>query len=138
MAAFALTGGDSSRLTPLMPAAATTDLPAARPRVTLDKDGYPVLPPGMSMMFINGKGRWHSAAGTMSDLADMLSVQLNMPVTDETGLSGKYDLTLAWASGAEGPTIFVALEDQLGFKLEQKRGWVDVLVVDKVEKPAIN
>jgi uncharacterized protein (TIGR03435 family) len=67
-----------------------------------------------------------------------------MPVTDITGLTGKFDFTLTWAmdrggpspaSDADsGPTIFNALQTQLGLKLEQKKGPVDRLVIDHAER----
>ena len=67
------------------------------------------------------------------------------PVVDETGLKGKYDFTLRWqpnetATNEEGapPLLFTAIEEQLGLKLEPKRGMVDVMVVDKVERPSEN
>ena len=81
---------------------------------------------------------------SMAELAGILSKQIHMPVTDITGLTGKFDFTLTWAvdrgvpspaSDADsGPTIFNALQTQLGLKLEQKKGIVDRLVIDHAEK----
>jgi uncharacterized protein (TIGR03435 family) len=60
-----------------------------------------------------------------------------MPVTDATGLQGKFDLTLSWVMGLaapsetasdadSGPDLFSAVQEQLGLKLEQKKGpWID-------------
>jgi uncharacterized protein (TIGR03435 family) len=65
-------------------------------------------------------------------------------IIDRTGLKGKYDLTLKWASErdpsveATGPSLFSAIEDQLGLKLESTKAPVDVLVIDSVEKPSPN
>jgi uncharacterized protein (TIGR03435 family) len=81
---------------------------------------------------------------SMTELAAILSKQVHMPVTDITGLTGKFDFTLTWAmdrggpspaSDADsGPTIFNALQTQLGVKLEQKKGPVDRLVIDHAER----
>jgi uncharacterized protein (TIGR03435 family) len=86
---------------------------------------------------------------SMAELSAILSKQVHMPVTDITGLTGKFDFTLTWAmdrggpspaSDADsGPTIFNALQTQLGLKLEQKKGPVDRLVIDHAERvPAGN
>jgi uncharacterized protein (TIGR03435 family) len=67
------------------------------------------------------------------------------PIIDETGLAGRYDFTLKWlpdtATEPEGmqiPGVFTAMQDQLGLKLEPKKGPVDVLAVEKVERPSAN
>jgi uncharacterized protein (TIGR03435 family) len=77
----------------------------------------------------------------MDDFVGRLSDQLRRPVTNGTGLRGKYDFTLSWviegpgySTDDSGPTIFGAIQEQLGLKLEQKRGPVELLVVDHIEK----
>lgn len=92
-------------------------------------------------------------------LADLLSNQLSRPVVDRTGLSGRYDFTLFWAletGGAgiprvdpppdeidmqsapvmsdPGLSIFTAVQTQLGLKLEPRKGPLEMLVVDRIEK----
>lgn len=75
-----------------------------------------------------------------------LSSQLEHTVIDKTGLTGKYDFTLNWqpAAGADASeesstaSIFTALEEQLGLKLEATKAPVDVLVVDHLEMPSEN
>jgi uncharacterized protein (TIGR03435 family) len=61
------------------------------------------------------------------------------PVVDRTGLSGRFDFTLTWApegsTDTDAPSIFTALQEQLGLKLEPTTGPVDVLVIDSVERP---
>jgi uncharacterized protein (TIGR03435 family) len=106
----------------------------------LAADGYPQLPKGITMAWMNGRARWQDPKGTMETLAGVISGQLGKPVTDSTGLNGKYDIALFWAAESRkpedepGPTIFSALQDQLGLKLEQKKGMVEMLIVDKAEK----
>lgn len=88
-------------------------------------------------------------AVTMDQLAKTLSKQdLGRVVLDDTGLSGKYDFTLTWAPGnvaadpnsanTSGPSIFTAVTDQLGLKLESQKEPVPVLVIDYIEMPSIN
>jgi len=60
-------------------------------------------------------------------------------VVNETGLAGAYDFELKWVrDGAEGPSIFEALSEQLGLKLEPKKAPVDLVVIEHVEKPTEN
>lgn len=82
--------------------------------------------------------------GTMRELALALGSQLRAPVIDDTKLKGNYDFRLRYALdepffGAppdpNTPTIFTALERELGLKLEASRGPIPVLVIDSVERP---
>jgi uncharacterized protein (TIGR03435 family) len=73
----------------------------------------------------------------------ILEAQLKYPITNETGISGQFDLSLKYVrddapGGAEGPSVFAALEDQLGLKLEARRGPVEVFVIDSAQRPAEN
>jgi uncharacterized protein (TIGR03435 family) len=81
-------------------------------------------------------------------LASVLSRIVQRIVVDRTNLKGNYDLTIVFApdqslqgsadtpvADSNAPSIFTALEEQLGLKLEPTRGPVDVLVIDHVEKP---
>jgi uncharacterized protein (TIGR03435 family) len=67
-------------------------------------------------------------------------------VDDRTGLKGVFDFALDWtpdvnslgspaASATNAPSIFTAVREQLGFRLDARKGPVDVLVIDHVEKP---
>lgn len=74
-------------------------------------------------------------------LTETLSNVLGRPVTNETGLDGPYDYKLEWTpegSDAGGPSIFTALTEQLGLRLESKKGPVQVFVIEKIEKPSEN
>jgi uncharacterized protein (TIGR03435 family) len=54
---------------------------------------------------------------------------------DKTGLAGVYDANLTWNDSEEGPSLFTAIQEQLGLKLESTKAPVDVLVIDHVERP---
>ena len=90
----------------------------------------------------------------MTMLASMLSGQLNRPVIDHTNLKGNFDFSVDYTpdqmpqipAGAtlppglalpspDGPSLLTALQEQLGLKLENTRGPVDVLVIDAVQPP---
>jgi uncharacterized protein (TIGR03435 family) len=76
---------------------------------------------------MNGIGR------TMADLAVKLAPYAERRVFDATGLEGRYDFELRWS---EEVSVFTAIQEQLGLKLESARSAVDVIVIDHVEKPA--
>lgn len=76
---------------------------------------------------------------TMEWLAGHVSGQPGKPVNNKTGLNGKYDISLHWASDqaadtGSGPTLIQAVRDQLGLRLESKKGPVEFLVVDHAER----
>jgi hypothetical protein len=68
--------------------------------------------------------------------------RLDRTVIDNTGLAGEYDLKLEWAADettdSSIPSIFTALQEQLGLKLESTKGPVEVIVIDHVERPSEN
>ncbi len=93
----------------------------------------------------------------MSRLADTLASRLGRPVVDSTGIKGVFDLELKWTpdesqprgpkesmeplpvdDGAGGPTIYTALQEQLGLKLEARKGTAEILIIDHIEKPSEN
>ena len=85
-------------------------------------------------------------AVTTAGLAAMLTSHTGRTVIDKTGLTGKYDISLKWTpdnappatSGDQPPSIFTALQEQLGLKLESSKGPVDTLVIDHIEMPTEN
>jgi len=84
-------------------------------------------------------GRLPARKWTMDRFAKWLEGRAEGPVTDATGLKGEYDFVLWWSFDAldnpdAGPSMFSALQSQLGLKLEPKKGPVDVLVIDHAEK----
>jgi uncharacterized protein (TIGR03435 family) len=81
----------------------------------------------------------------MKHLAKALAGSIHRTVIDKTGLKGTYDLTLQWSndenpdSGAEqAPSIFTAVQEQLGLKLQSAKGPVETLVVDHAAMPSEN
>jgi uncharacterized protein (TIGR03435 family) len=81
----------------------------------------------------------------MATLAKTLSDQVHRTVIDKTGLTGSYDVTLKWspedgpsAETDTAPSIFTALQEQLGLKLHPAKGPVETLVVDHAEMPSEN
>jgi uncharacterized protein (TIGR03435 family) len=88
------------------------------------------------------RGGYTVKNATMASWACQLSAQreVQRTVIDETGLAGKFDFTFAWdmSQNGPGPSIFAALEEQLGLKLEPRKAPVDSIVIEHVEKPSEN
>jgi uncharacterized protein (TIGR03435 family) len=86
---------------------------------------------------------------TVALLAEQLSRSLGRIVVDQTGLDGRFELSLKWtpddaAAGSgtalaeTGPSIFTAIQEQLGLKLESRKGPVPILVIDHIDLPSQN
>lgn len=73
---------------------------------------------------------------SMARLADLLTVFWN-PVADKTGLTGDYDFRLTW-NDADGPSVFSAVQEQLGLKLEPQKVPLSYLIIDSAQKPSEN
>ena len=90
------------------------------------------------------RGTISGHAAAIGLLALNLSNALERRVIDKTGLSGKYDFELKWApeavppADADPPSLFTALSEQLGLRLESQKAPVEVFVIDAVEKPTEN
>lgn len=99
-------------------------------------------------------GELNAVGMLLSNLADQLSREVGRQVVDKTGLQGRYDFTLHWTPDApaggpggpgdapppdsSGPSIFTALQEQLGLKLESQKGPVETLTIESIEKPSEN
>jgi bla regulator protein BlaR1 len=126
------------------------------------KPGQPLLSRVGIMM---GRGQLNMNGAPMSAFANALSDQVGRKVLDKTGLQGNYDLALQWTPDegqgrmfggpgggpdgrpaadsppppdASGPTLFTALQEQLGLKLESEKGPVETLVIAHIERPSEN
>jgi uncharacterized protein (TIGR03435 family) len=109
----------------------------------INVQGHPV-----QFLQLHGELRVHGLA--VSDLARWLWLQegdLGRPVLDQTGLKGKYDFDLKWTPDAgtetappdtSGPSIFTAIQEQLGLKLESTTGPKESVVIVHIEKPSEN
>ncbi len=103
----------------------------------------------------------HSVAGngiSMAELAMALSNALQRPAIDKTGLTGRFDVHVEWTADQSTPgfvapglapapagqadpngkSIFTAIQEQLGLKLESTKGPVEFLVIDRLERPSEN
>ena len=103
-----------------------------------------------------GPASLSGTAAPLSALVDLLSQRLGRSVIDKTGLTGAYDFMLEWVpdgselrssgdapgtpppAASDGPSIFTALQEQLGLKLESAKGSVAMLAIERAEKPAEN
>ncbi|MBZ5679759.1 MAG: TIGR03435 family protein [Acidobacteriia bacterium] len=128
---------------PKLKAAATEDGSTAAPSAPMhavDKDGYPVFQPGENgTTVVNFRARMHHPQMSVEQLAVELSGAVGRPVRDATGLKGTYEIGLTWVpdrapDDVSGPSLLSALQDQLGLKLEQKKGPVDTVVIDHIER----
>jgi uncharacterized protein (TIGR03435 family) len=152
-------GGPKFKETTLDPNTPQVAPPSGPPK--LDKNGFlDVQGRGMIMMMRVGptgpSGQIVGRAQTMSELATLLGNQLNKPVVDKTGLTGKYDIQVEYtpdmngtqmpppgaegrpATGAEaslpGSNLASAIEQQLGLRLAKSKAKLDMVIVDKAEK----
>lgn len=123
------------------------------PKMQENKDSGPG-----NRMFRMGRGEINANGIPMTEFARTLSQMLGRTVINKTGLEGNYDVALQWTPepgqgamfgiapppgsappvDAQGPTIFTALEEKLGLKLEAAKGPVKMLVIDSVAKPSEN
>jgi uncharacterized protein (TIGR03435 family) len=124
-----------------------------------DKDGHVIVPAGATIFeSVNGVPWAHMNASreTMDSFVARVSSFLRQPVFDATGLKGKYDFQLTWSPdlagmgvpppppvggeapppplAPDGPTLFGAIQSQLGLKLESRKRQVDMLVLDHAQK----
>jgi uncharacterized protein (TIGR03435 family) len=98
--------------------------------------------PGMNTSKRPGRAKMIGVRQPMSLLASNLGNQLGRYVLDQTGLRGEYDFSLEWdpdqTAESNLPSIFAAVQESLGLKLEATRGPMPVLVIDRAEKASQN
>jgi uncharacterized protein (TIGR03435 family) len=118
----------------------------------------PIGQPGRHCGMTLGTGSVKGGSVSMTTLVTLLRQSVDRPVVDRTGLSGTFDFDLQFAAvrgrgllsgtlspdvapppdAGDAPSIFTALQEQLGLKLEPTRALVDVLVIDRAERPTEN
>ena len=125
-----------------------TSLVAGAPPPEPDKGSGPIRPCGGFNNMVAGQA--YGAKVPMSRFEIFLTRILGKPVVNKTGLDGPYDITLRWdpnefqpasdlqAAASSLPSIFTAVEEQLGLRLESQKGPVEVLIVDRAELPSPN
>jgi uncharacterized protein (TIGR03435 family) len=96
-------------------------------------------PPGPNSPLLCGirsvGGHIELNAAAISSFIRNLAPIAGRSIVDRTGLAGGYDADLTWNDSEQGPSLFTAIQEQLGLKLDAQRGPVDVLVIDSVERP---
>lgn len=127
-----------------------------------DPGGAPLGPHAMGNMSLAGHVELTGQGASLDQLVNGLREYLGRKIVDNTGLKGNYDFKLTfdipWSRGGQTPlfdgedgsrqesgngsapevSVFTAFQEQLGLKLESRKGPVDVLVIDHVEKPSEN
>jgi uncharacterized protein (TIGR03435 family) len=98
--------------------------------------------PGTATTDSHASRKTVATATSMDLLAKYLGNRLGRIVVDKTGLSGAYDFTLEWAPDqspdSSAPSLTTALREQLGLRLESQKAPVEVLVIDRIERPSAN
>jgi len=98
--------------------------------------------PGEPSRYSMGMGNIRGKAMAIPSLVASLSHPAGRLIIDKTGLTGKYQMELTWAweddPNATGPSLFTALEEQLGLKLAPAKAPLDVVVIDHIERPSEN
>ena len=157
---FALKLGESTRQETFFTLIAAKGGPKLKPTemVPTGPNGEPAHPVNGPRLLRKGPGKLEATAASMPMLTDTLSrlhelgaeggFTVGELIVDKTGLTGAYDWTLNWtpdtiAQGGDagdvgGPSLFTALQEQLGLKLEKTKAPVEVLVIEHVERPTGN
>lgn len=119
----------------------------------LKEPADPTLPgQGIRVSGTGGVTTWDGKNVELSSMLNQLGYVVGRPVYDKTGLTGRYDFQVKYATQRPGggsadidtsqpdaaPPIATALEEQLGLKLVSGKGPMDIIVIDHMEKPAVN
>ena len=139
---------EESKILPLYELVVSKNGPKLKPSPPIppDPDARPGDPPISRMTMSMGPGEWSGSHMTTGNIADNLAGIVGRTVLNKTGLTGQYEVNLKWSeehgpanNDAEtGPSIFTALQEQLGLRLEPGKGPTETLVIDHVEKPTGN
>jgi uncharacterized protein (TIGR03435 family) len=122
--------------------------PGAKEQESLEKNGPPALKPGANVTFLMQRS-------DLPGFAEGLSRMAGRPVLDKTGIEGEFLFYLDWKLGAgpqasvspadgpstpadPGPSLFAALQEKFGLKLESGRTPIEILIIDHIEKPTEN
>jgi uncharacterized protein (TIGR03435 family) len=111
--------------------------------LVLAKNGaklHEAIPEGRSGFYSEGGRdgvRMTSQKATMAAFANWLAVNVDRPVIDKTELTGFFAIELEWAREGDGPSVFSAIQEQLGLRLQASKAPIDILIVDHVEKTPI-
>jgi uncharacterized protein (TIGR03435 family) len=120
--------------------------------MVIAKGGSKLVKTDVNGSLSGGRGRIGitGADDALAILAFELSWRLGRPVIDQTGLNGRYALTLNWTeddapqpdsnatNSNNTPSLFTAIQEQLGLKLQSTKGPVPILVIDRAERPSDN
>jgi bla regulator protein BlaR1 len=124
--------------------------------LVLDKRGSKLQEVTSAGQLRMGRGELTGKGAPVQLLVNQLSQQLGRSVIDKTGLTGRYDFALKWTPDPvgpggppdgpdaapppdpSGPSLFTAVQEDLGLKLQSAKGPVEVIVIDHVEKPDAN
>lgn len=131
---------------------ALVQLPSGHKMKTVDVSGA-----GVRQQMRMGRGSLEAEGGNIEMLTQSLGRALGKPVPNKTGLTGGFSYKLEWtpdgneagppgvpgggpapAANLGGPSLFTAVQEQLGLKLESTKAPIDSLVIDKAEKPSAN
>jgi uncharacterized protein (TIGR03435 family) len=106
------------------------------------KKAYAAAPPGARMVcgLRFEAGVFEAGGSAVSVVIPELTAASGRPVIDRTGLTGRYDIALRWTPNpeptADNVSIFTAVQEQLGLKLESGTSRLDVLIVERLERPS--
>jgi uncharacterized protein (TIGR03435 family) len=99
---------------------------------SVEKEGVSVL---------NARGHLAGTNQTVADIARAIAGALGEQVVDKTGMTGKFGYDLKWEpdpAKGDGPSIYTAVQEQLGLKFEPEKAPVEILVVDRADRPTDN
>jgi uncharacterized protein (TIGR03435 family) len=145
LAGYELAAGRSGAR--LWPRSEARDLPVGRIPLFKDRKGELQLPPGrrasLTIRLSDGRFRKSGRMQSMADLAEICAHELRLPVVDRTGLAGAYDFDVDFArppddareAQDDSVTPFaIAVQAQLGLRLEPRKMPVDVIVIDHINR----